>query len=94
MLQERARWCTSHDPQCLEFLETTFVAGIQRYLKVDADDPTRSVDAYLKAWWLNVGDELDFPSYAFDPQEYLEVHRPQVINKFQLSFICGVHEFG
>jgi hypothetical protein len=80
MMQERALWFTSDDPQGLNFVETAFVAGIQRHLEVDADDPTRIVDGYLKAWWLNVGDEVDFPSYAFDPHEYLEVHRPQVSN--------------
>jgi hypothetical protein len=57
------------------------------YEGMGSTDPTHVVDGYLKAWWLNVGDEVDFPSYAFDPQEYLEVHWPQVSNMFLAFYL-------
>ena len=48
------------------------------YLKVDTNDTTCIVDAYFNGWWLLDAEELDFPSYAFNPYEYLAVHWPQV----------------
>jgi hypothetical protein len=87
MMEEWALYFTSDDLQGLNFVETVFVAGLQSYLEVDANDPTCIVDGYLKGWWLNVGDEVDFPSYAFNPQEYLEVHRPQVSNMFPAFYL-------
>jgi len=65
-------------PSPKEFQEVDYIASIATYLEVDANDPTHIVDAYFNSWWLLDAEALDFPSYAFDPYEYLVVHRPQV----------------
>jgi hypothetical protein len=84
MLQQ---WCTTtNDLPGIPFSELEYISGIQRYLEVDADDPTRIVDTYVNAWWHGECDGDNFIAYAFAPREYLEVHRPQVSNMF-LSFI-------
>lgn len=81
MLQQRMIWCTTNnDPEGIHFSEKDYIAGIQRYLDVDTDDPTRIVDGYLNAWWWGDCNAPAFPSYAFDPYDYLEIHRPQVSN--------------
>jgi hypothetical protein len=82
MLQQRMVWCTTNnDPDGVYFPELEYIAGIQRYLEVDPDDPTRIVDAYINAWWWgDYNAPPAFPSYAFDPHEYLELHQPQVSN--------------
>jgi len=65
-------------PSTKEFQEVDYIASIETYLKVNANDPTCIVDAYFNGWWLLDAKELGFPSYAFDPYEYLVVHQPQV----------------
>jgi hypothetical protein len=91
MLQGWAMWCSSSDnPDGTQFSEVEFVAGIQRYLEVDSDDPTRIVDGYLHAWWIDEGCHLDFPSYGFDPHDYLELHRPQVSNMFLIVYLLSI----
>lgn len=81
MMQERVLWCgINNDPEGVNFPELEYIPGIERYLEVDADDPTRSVDAYNHAWWHDQGVEPSVLSYAFDPYNFLELHRPQVSN--------------
>lgn len=83
MLQQWAVWCaTNSNPDKTPFFKAEYISGIQRYLKVDADDPTCTVNGYLYPWWLDDGCPFNFPSYAFNPHDYLEVHRPQVTNMF------------
>ena len=91
MLQQRVVWCTtSNDPEGIQFSEVEYIAGIQRYLEVDADDPTRIVQGYINAWWRSDDNQPDFPLYAFDPHDHLAVHRPQVSNMLviYLLFTC------
>jgi len=65
-------------PSAEEFQKVDYIAGIETYFEVGTNDPTHIVDAYFNAWWLLDAEELDFPSYAFNPYEYLVVHQPQV----------------
>jgi hypothetical protein len=91
MLQQWAMWCTtSNNPDSIQFLEVEYVAGIQRYLEVDDDDPSRTVIGYLNAWWFDEGCHMDFPSYAFDPHDYLEIHRPQVSNMWLIIYLLSI----
>jgi hypothetical protein len=81
MLQERTLWCgENNDPEGENFPELEYIPGIQRYLEVDADDATRSVDAYDHAWWQGDRGEPTVLSYAFEPYNFLALHRPQVSN--------------
>ena len=67
--------------------ELEYITGLEKYLEVDVDDPTRIVDGYVNAWWWRQHyDDLELPSYVFVPQEYLEVHRPQVSNSILIQY--------
>ena len=90
MLQQRVFWCAAgHDPEGIHFSEMEYVAGIQRYIEVEADDPTRIVGGYFKAWWHGGSNLAEIPSYASDPYEYLEVHRAQVSNIFLVLYLLS-----
>jgi len=79
MLQQWVVWCaTSNDNEGIQFSEREYIASIERYLAVDADDPTRIVDGYINAWWWSDHTQPDFALYAFDPHDHMELHRPQV----------------
>jgi hypothetical protein len=89
MMQEPFQWWDpKHGADAIQSAELEHIAGIQRYLEVDGDDPTRIVDGYLNAWWHGEVLDQNLESYIFGPHEHLAVHRPQV------SHIClGLHSF-
>ena len=70
----------NNDPEGIPFLEMEYIVRIERCMEVDDDDPTRTVDRYIDAWWNDTSNPAVIPSYAYDPDDYLEAHRPQVSN--------------
>jgi hypothetical protein len=90
MLQQWMVWCTSQpDPEGLHFPETDYIDGIRRYLDVDADDPTRIVEGYLNGWWWVGTNAPSVPTYAFNPEQYLAGHRPQVCGMFLVFYFLS-----
>ena len=86
MLQTPFLWWENpdNDADAIRSLEYNYITSIQRYLKVDGDDPTCIVDDYVNAWWKEDYrvDEVNLCSYVFNVPhtEHLAVHRPQVSN--------------
>jgi hypothetical protein len=86
MVEHGTWWCSErNDPEGQNFPELEYIPAIQRYLKVDADDPTRIVDSYINSWWSKQNDPENDNSYPFASHDFLMVHRPQVSNML-LSF--------
>lgn len=78
MLQNLFLWQKYNDTETRHLAEKQQIDKVKRYLAVDADDPTRIVNRYLNSWWLHDSEQLIIPSYAFVPEDYLTIHRPQV----------------
>ena len=86
MVQDGTLGCLEHnDPEGKDFLELEYIPAIQRYLKVNADDPTHIADSYINSWWSKQNDPENYNSYPFAPHDFLVVHQPQVSNML-LSF--------
>ena len=69
---------TSNDHEGIQFLELEYIASIERYLVVDADDPTCIVDDYINAWWWSDYTQPDFALYAVNLHDNMKLHWPWV----------------